>query len=89
MGTIAIDTLYFARKLKQSGISEQQAEAITEAIKEAHEIVDVATKTDIRELELKFEAKLAETKSELIRWVVGAGFLQTALITALLLKLIK
>ena len=45
----------------------------------------LATKYDIRELEVK----LAETKSELICWVVGAGFLQTALIAALLLKLIK
>ena len=57
--------------------------------KEAHEVSDVATKSDVRELVLKMDAKFAETKAELIRWVVGAGFLQTALITALLLKLIK
>ncbi len=56
----------------------------------------MATRSDLRELELKMEnhfkeldVKIAETKSELIRWVVGAGFLQTALIAALLLKLIK
>jgi hypothetical protein len=30
---------------------------------------------------------IAETKSDLIRWIVGAGLLQTALITTLLLKL--
>jgi len=39
-----------------------------------------------RELKLT-ELKMAETKSELIRWIVGAGFLQTALMTALLLKM--
>ncbi len=44
-----------------------------------------ASKTYIKEIELK----VAEVKAELIRWVVGAGFLQTALIAALLLKLIK
>jgi hypothetical protein len=44
-----------------------------------------ATKTDIKEIELK----ISEVKSELIRWVVAAGFLQTVLIAALLLKLIK
>jgi hypothetical protein len=49
----------------------------------------VATKIDIRELELKFEARMSENKAELVRWIVGAGFLQTALIAALLLKLIK
>ena len=39
---------------------------------------DMATKLD-----------LAEVKADLIRWIVVAGFLQTVLIAALLLKLIK
>jgi hypothetical protein len=43
----------------------------------------------IREAELKNEVKLAETKSDLIRWIVSVGLLQTALITALLLRLIS
>lgn len=63
--------------------------AITEAFKEAHGEAEVATRRDIDELRLELALKLSETKSELIRWVVGAGFLQTALIAALLLKLIK
>ena len=41
----------------------------------------------LRESELKNEVKLAETKADLIRWVVGVGVLQTALITVLLIKL--
>ena len=55
----------------------------------------------IKETELKIELvrselkrdieivrkEIAETKAELIRWVVGVGVLQTVLITALLLKL--
>lgn len=49
----------------------------------------IATKADIRELELKFEARMSENKAELVRWFIGSGFLQTALIAALLLKLIK
>jgi hypothetical protein len=48
-------------------------------------IKELATKTDIKEIELK----MSEVKSELIRWVVAAGFLQTVLIAALLMKLIK
>jgi hypothetical protein len=44
-----------------------------------------ATKTDIKEIELK----ISEVKSELIRGVVAAGFLQTVPIAALLMKLIK
>jgi hypothetical protein len=89
MATITFDTLKFVTRLKDSGLSEQQAIAITEAFREAHSDAEVATRRDIQELRLEIELKLAETKSELIRWVVGAGFLQTALIAALLLKLIK
>jgi len=42
---------------------------------------ELALKHDFREMELKLElkisetnTKIAETKSELIRWIVGAGF---------------
>lgn len=48
----------------------------------------------IKETELKMELirselkrDIAETKSDLIRWVVSAGILQTALMAALLIKL--
>lgn len=89
MTTITFDTLKFVTRLKESGLSETQAVAITEAFREAHGEAEVDTKADIRELELKFEARMSENKAELVRWIVGAGFLQTALIAALLIKLIK
>ena len=38
--------------------------------------------------ESKLEVKIAETTADLIRWVVGVGMLQTAMIAAMLLKLI-
>ena len=46
-----------------------------------------ATRQDVREYELKLDLKIAETKAELVRWIIGAGFLQTAMISGLLLKL--
>jgi hypothetical protein len=45
------------------------------------------TNRNIRELELKVAKDIAESKAELIRWVVGVGVLQTTLITGILLKL--
>lgn len=88
MSAITFDTLAYSKKLRSVGFTEQQAEVAAEAQKEAIEIViseletrhlnDMATKID-----------LAEVKADLIRWVVAAGFLQTVLIAALLLKLIK
>jgi hypothetical protein len=93
MTTLAFDTYAFIRKLKESGITEEQARAQVEALSLALEqfqgelhLSESASTQDVRESELKLELKIAETKAELIRWIVGAGFLQTALITALLLK---
>ncbi len=44
-------------------------------------------KLAIREFELKTDIKLAETKAELIRWVVAVGLLQTSFIVSMLFKL--
>jgi len=95
MATITFDTLAYFNKLKEAGFTEQQARVTAETQKESIEIViaeleirhlhDMATKRDMAEI----RKEMAENKADLIRWVVGAGFLQTALITALLLRLIK
>lgn len=94
MTTLAFDTYAFIRKLKESGITEEQARAQVEALSLVFEpfqselhLSESATKQDVSESELKLELRIAETKSELVRWIVGAGFLQTALIAALLIKL--
>jgi len=106
MTAITFDTLQFANQLKSAGFTEEQAIAIidiqrkasTEAIQQAiHDfhLDDIATKRDIRELELKIEVLkadtgglIAETKADLTRWIIGAGFLQTTLIIGVL-KLAK
>jgi hypothetical protein len=88
MSAITFDTLAYSKKLRMAGFTEQQAEIAAEAQKETIEIV--ISEIEIRHLnDVATKLDLAEVKSELIRWVVAAGFLQTALITALLLKLIK
>ena len=49
---------------------------------------------EIKEVELRLqkeirgiEVKVAETRADLIRWVVGVGLLQTSLLTGVLLKI--
>ncbi len=110
MTTLTFDTHEFVTELKQAGLSESQAEAITrlhrqaanatiDYVKHEHSLENVVTNKDldvrIKETELKIELvrselkrDIAETKAELIRWVVGVGLLQITIITALLLKLI-
>jgi hypothetical protein len=98
MATSTFDTHEFFNELKGAGFSEQQAEVITklqkttiaatlEQARHDYQLDDLATKRDLKELELRLEVKLAENKADLIRWVVGVGVLQTALVTALLIKL--
>ena len=96
MATITFDTHFFVRKLRETGISEPQAEIIIDVVRDAVASSELATKNDLEvvKLELKRDIEtvrkeIAETKAELVRWIVGAGFLQTVLIAALLLKLIK
>lgn len=102
MSTSSFDTHAFFNELKGAGFSEQQAEVMTklqktsitttlEQARHDYQLDNLVTNQSLdarlRESELKNEVKLAETKADLIRWVVGVGVLQTALITALLIKL--
>lgn len=87
MSALTFDTHRFVKKLEEKGFSVTQAEGINDALQDALQVAEVATKQDLSNTEMRLEVKIAETKAELIRWVVGAGFLQTALIAALMLKL--
>ena len=46
-----------------------------------------AHKADTRTAVAEIKVLIADAKSDLVRWTVGVGMLQTALVTALLLKL--
>jgi hypothetical protein len=98
MTTLALDTYAAVKKLQAAGFTEQQAQAQTALLTELVES-ELATKRDIealrselkrdlKELDLRFEARLTETKADIIRWTIGAGIFQTALIAALLLRLV-
>lgn len=63
-----------------------------------HHLDDLVTKRDLKEMDtalrheielLRSETKrdIAETKAELIRWVVGVGLLQTSLVIGALMKM--
>jgi hypothetical protein len=71
----------------EANLKRDLKEAETKLTRDLRE-VEANLKRDLKELELRLEARLADTKAEIIRWTVGAGVLQTALIAALLLKLV-
>lgn len=79
MSSITFDTLKFAKKLESAGVSKDTAEAFAEAQSEAFEELaktkELATKNDL--LELKYD---------LLKWFVGLGLTQIALLVGILMK---
>ncbi len=68
MSALAFDTLKFAKRLKEAGFTEQQAEALAHAGAELIE-ENLATKRDIADL--KRDIKELEVKIEQIRSDLG------------------
>lgn len=58
MTATTFDTHKFVRRLKEAGLPEMQAEAIAEAFRDAQGEGELATKTDLRELEYRLAIKL-------------------------------
>ncbi len=73
MSTITFDTLKFVHKLKNAGIPENQAEAITEAFKDASGEAELATHRDIERLESRMNEFRAEIsgKLTLLPWMLA------------------
>lgn len=64
MNDITFDTLQYAKRLKEAGFTEQQAEVQAEALKEIIED-KLATKKDLKQLEDKLIYKMQELESRL------------------------
>lgn len=82
-----IDTLKFARKLREAGLDEKAAEAIAEGLSEA---CALATREDVLALRSDFfelRAELGKLKAELFKrlWVMAAGIVS---VTVLLIKIL-
>jgi hypothetical protein len=73
-----LDTLAIARGLRDAGFDEKQAEALTNAVRQASGIPDIshlATKADLDNLRIATKADLAaglaELKADLQRWTIS------------------
>jgi hypothetical protein len=80
---MSVDTLSIARELKATKLPAAQAEAIAAAIGyTVHE--NVATKPDLRELEVRIDSKLESLKSTMMLWFIGTNLTLAAIIIAAL-----
>jgi hypothetical protein len=83
MTATTFDTLMYAKKLREAGVPEKQAEVQAEALKEIIEN-NLATKKDIEELKVSLENKLELKIKDLeYRLTVRMGVFAAAIITVL------
>ena len=62
---MAIDTLKVAKRLREAGFTEPQAEAVIAAVQEGTEAADLATKADLAELKVEIAALRTELRSDI------------------------
>lgn len=58
MSAITFDTHQLVKELQQRGFSPDQAEGINDALKNALTVVEVATRRDLKDLELNLTIKI-------------------------------
>ena len=87
MTAAAVDTLKRALRDKAK-FSAEQAEGIADAMAEAMQ-GDVATKTDLRESELRLKAEIEASKAEIIKWMFGTIGFQTLIIIGAVITLAR
>ena len=79
---LTFDTLAYVKKLRSAGVPEKQAEIQAETFAEILE-ERVATKQDLKELELALKHDLANIKAEIIKWMAGMLVAQAAIVATL------
>jgi hypothetical protein len=89
VSALLFDTLRLSRTLREKGhFTPEQAEALAEALGEAsHD--ELATKADLMTVQSRLEAKIAEVKADILKWVVGAIGFQTVVILGALISLVR
>ncbi|WP_334469774.1 DUF1640 domain-containing protein [Arsenophonus sp. PmNCSU2021_1] len=64
MGQVAFDTLKFVETLEGAGLPKDQAKAISLAVRESQEAVDVATKRDLEDVRKDLSAEIALVRKD-------------------------
>lgn len=62
---MSIDTLKVARRLREAGFTEPQAEAVVDAVRDGDENSDAATKQDLALLGTELRAEIAAVRAEM------------------------
>jgi hypothetical protein len=75
MTTLSFDTLKFANRLKDAGVTTRQAEAEAHALFEALDlnIRELASRDDLKSLETHIDARLKifDSRLQIFQWMLG------------------
>lgn len=83
MSIITFDTHRFVINLQKSGFTTEQAEGINNALNEALQTADVATKADLKNAVSEIKSDNADQRTKIVQWLAGLMIGQAAVITAL------
>lgn len=83
---VTFDTLRYAEALKSAGVPDTQAKVQAQALAQALEegAGQLAGKQDVEALRQEMKFQLADLKADLLKWVIGALFVQGSLVVALI-----
>ncbi|AXF75944.1 CCDC90 family protein [Erwinia tracheiphila] len=65
MAQVAFDTLKFVETLEGAGLPKEQAKAISLAVRDSHEAVDVATRRDLDDAKKELSSEVTVVKRDL------------------------
>ncbi|MBT4921432.1 MAG: hypothetical protein HON23_00265 [Rickettsiales bacterium] len=86
-----IDTLKYCKEFQAAGFNEQQAELLTSKLRDTTEYTvkiikdeELATKTDLKNLDHNLSLKIERVRSNLLQWMISMFFAQTTVVFAML-----
>jgi len=86
MSSVTMDTLKLVEALEQADIPRVQARAIVDVVREARDSSDVATRADLRELELKLRSEMEVMRRDIIIKLGAMMITGFGMVLAVLLK---
>lgn len=93
MNAVPFDTHEVVKELKAAGFTDDQAEAVTRVVRDAQaiDLSNLVTKADLTPFATKTDLHvgLAETKAEILKWMVGTIGLQTVVIIGAVVALLR
>ena len=88
MPAINFDTLAYAKEMEAAGFTREQADAFATAqgkiLKDAFAATELATRSDVRDVRDELKEEIANTKHEILKWVMGIALAQTAALVAVI-----